>query len=80
MSINPVSADWLIFGASVALHVCIKLIKLFDLIPNGFENELNGSGDALLNLASSGGLCNIDLPLAAPVAMSFYVNNYCEYL
>ena len=62
MSINPVSADWLIFGASVALHVCIKLIKLFDLIPNGFENELNGSGDALLNLASSGGFSTLACP------------------
>ena len=49
-------------------------------IQNGFGDELNGFGDALLNLASSGGFCNIDLPLAAPVAMSFYVNNYCEYL
>ena len=62
MSINPVSADWLIFGASVELHVCIKLVKLFDLIPNGFENELNGSGDALLNLASSGSFSTLACP------------------
>ena len=33
---NPVSPKWLIFGTSVAWHVCMKLAKLFEPIQNGF--------------------------------------------
>ena len=33
---NPVSPDWLTFGTSVALHVCMKLAKPFEPIQNGF--------------------------------------------
>ena len=36
MLINPVSPNWLIFGASVALLVCMKLAKPLELIQNGF--------------------------------------------
>ena len=32
---NPVSPNWLNFGTSVALHVCMKLAKLFEPIQNG---------------------------------------------
>ena len=34
--INPVSPNWMIFGTSVAWHVCTKLAKPFEPIQNGF--------------------------------------------
>ena len=39
--INPVSPNWLIFGTSAALHVCMKLAKLIEPIQNGFGNIPN---------------------------------------
>ena len=35
---NPVSPNWPNFGTSVALHVSMKLAKLFQLIQNGFRD------------------------------------------
>ena len=35
-SSNPVFPNWLIFGTSVALHVCMKLAKPFRLIQGVF--------------------------------------------
>ena len=33
---DPVSPNWLIFGTSVALHLCMKFVKPFEPIQNDF--------------------------------------------
>ena len=37
---NPVSLNWLVSDTSVALLVCMKFAKPFELIQNGFGDML----------------------------------------
>ena len=68
-SFNLVSSNWLIFGTSVAFHVCMNLGKLFESIQNGF-------GDMLYWIWP---ILGVSWHLSAPDNM-FCANNYLPWI
>ena len=72
---NPVFPSWLIFGTSVAWHVCIKLAKSFEPIKNGF-----GDMPYCIEFSLFRGFHNIGQLLVMPKATCFYVCNYLHWI
>ena len=70
--INPLSPNCLIFGTSVAWHVCMKLTKPFEF---RMVLEICPTEFSLF-----WGFHDINRPLAIPIATSFYVCNYLHWL